>query len=160
MLVVVWGTGTLAFFQSAGFELEHLGGIDLVDDRIEQARVRLPAARLFVANAADIPFADRSFDVTLQTTMLSSITNPDVRTLVAAEMVRVTRSGGVLISWDIRKAGTRNPHLVSIDEAETRRLFGAAGQLEMFQSGISLRIASRVGPRLAAVLEHFPVNFG
>jgi Methylase involved in ubiquinone/menaquinone biosynthesis len=146
----------LAFLHDRGFKLEHLVGVDLLEEDVRRTMARVPGATLKVANAADLPFPDESFDATLQTTVLSSITDPDVRAAVAREMVRVTRATGLIISWDMRVAGTRNPHLVAIDEGEVRRLFGAAGDLEMFRTTLSIRISSRVGPRVASVLAHVP----
>jgi ubiquinone/menaquinone biosynthesis C-methylase UbiE len=157
LLDVGCGSGEdLSFFHRNGFAAGRLAGVDLREEDVIQARIRIPGATCLVANAAKLPFGDRAFDVTVQTTALSSIVDPDVRALVSAEMTRVTRPDGLIVSWDLRRTGSRNPHLVSIDDEEIRRLFGGVGQLQTFRATLNVGLASRVGPRAASVLAHLP----
>ena len=78
-------------------------GIDLTENYIEFARSRAqdPRIRYETGDACALPFPDRSFDRTLSLLVLNFI--PDARR-AAAEMVRVTRPGGVVAAavWDVR----------------------------------------------------------
>jgi ubiquinone/menaquinone biosynthesis C-methylase UbiE len=77
-------------------------GIDLVEERIAAARERYPQLELVVGDAAQLPWADGSFQLVTQFTCLSSVLDSDVRRGVAAEMWRVLAPGGALVSYDMR----------------------------------------------------------
>src|SRR5438067_146687 len=57
-------------------------GVDLMPDRIELARRRYPGLRFECANAAELPFADQSFDLVTQFTCLSSVLDPQLRAVI------------------------------------------------------------------------------
>ena len=86
--------------QRYGAQQSNLHGIDLLPDRVESARFRLPAAHLQEADAQALPYDDAGFDLTLGFTLLSSVVDPDARRQVAAEMARVTRPGGLVLLYD------------------------------------------------------------
>jgi ubiquinone/menaquinone biosynthesis C-methylase UbiE len=136
---------------------EHLmAGVEIFEPTLERARRRLPGATLMTANAAQLPFSDESFDAAVQFTVLSSIVDPRVRMAAVAEMFRVTRRGGLVISWDM-KSGGRNPNLAGIDRDEIRRLFAPhSDSFTVERAWLSLPVASRVPHWLADVLERFP----
>lgn len=97
------GTGLLAH------RLIELGagevtGVDLMDHRVATARARypFPPLRFEQANAAELPFADASFDLVTHFTCLSSVLDPGLRSRIAAEMWRVARPGGAVLSHDLR----------------------------------------------------------
>lgn len=149
-----------------GSDLEHLSrsgwsehlmaGVEIFEPALERARLRVPGATLMVANAAQLPFSEESFDAAVQFTVLSSIVDPRVRLAVVGEMFRVTRSGGLVISWDM-KSGGRNPNLAGIDRDEIRRLFAPhSDSVTVEPAWLSLAVASRVPHRLAGMLERFP----
>ena len=149
-----------------GADLEHLArsgwserllaGVEIFEPALERARQRLPAATLMVANAAQLPFPDESFDSAVQFTVLSSIVDPRVRLAAVSEMFRVTRTGGLVISWDM-KSGGKNPNLAGIDRDEIRRLFASHSEsVNIERAWLSLAVGSRVPGWLADVLERFP----
>jgi SAM-dependent methyltransferase len=78
-------------------------GIDLMEERIAQARRRYPTLELVAGDAGNLPWEDGSFDVVTQFTCLSSILDPSLRARIAGEMWRVLRPGGVLLSYDMRR---------------------------------------------------------
>ncbi len=77
-------------------------GVDLMEDRLAAGRARYPHLNLLQCNAADLPFPDERFDVVTQFTCLSSVLDPGVRAAIAAEMWRVLRPGGAIVSYDLR----------------------------------------------------------
>ena len=85
-----------------GYGAVHAAGIDLMEDRIGAARAGDPRLELTAGNAAELPWADRSFEVVTQFTCLSSILDPGLRRAVADEMWRVVRPGGAILSYDMR----------------------------------------------------------
>lgn len=79
-------------------------GIDLMEDRIEAARARYPTLELVAGDAAALPWPDAAFDVVTQFTCLSSVLDPGLRRTIAAEMWRVCRPGGAIVSYDMRRS--------------------------------------------------------
>jgi SAM-dependent methyltransferase len=148
--------GDLAYLAGHGFAAERLSGIDLLEERIVAARISVPGADLRVGNAAQLPYPDASFGVVLQSVVLSSVTDASVRAMIAGEMARVVRPGGLLISYDMRTLGSANLQLTKIDEPEVRRLFGAVGQIEIRTLTLNIGMARRVGPIAARVLRRLP----
>jgi phosphatidylethanolamine/phosphatidyl-N-methylethanolamine N-methyltransferase len=92
-------------------------GIDLSSSMLEKARERVSRkdirnVRLLEMDAADIKFADGSFDIVYAPYLVSVVPDP---VAVAREMSRVCRSGGkVVILNHFRSA---NPLLASIERA-------------------------------------------
>jgi SAM-dependent methyltransferase len=139
----------------AGVPADRLAGVDLLVEDIEQAAKRLPGSRITVANGALLPFDDSAFDVTYQVVMLSSVVSPEVRARIAAEMVRVTRPGGRIVSYDMTAISDRNPHLVPIDTAELHRLF-PGHRMTIERVSLYLPIASRVPWWAGSLLVRIP----
>jgi ubiquinone/menaquinone biosynthesis C-methylase UbiE len=99
-----------------------LNGVDLLPDRVERARELTPGARIDVADAQALDYADRSFDLVLGFTLLSSVVEPEARARVAAEMRRVTRPGGVVLLYDFW-TNPFNRDVRPLKQDEVRRLF-------------------------------------
>jgi SAM-dependent methyltransferase len=120
------GCGTGEFLRAlleAGAEASNLHGIDLLPERIEQAKRLVPAIDYRVASAWPIPFDDASIDLATANLVFSSITDAGARAALAAEMWRVTRPGGALLVWDFWVRDPRNPETVGITTREVRRMF-------------------------------------
>src|SRR5262245_35067732 len=80
-----------------GARPENVFGVDLLADRLGKARRDCPAGvRLECGNAAQLNFASLSFDLVLQSTMFTSILDPNLRHAIAREMIRVAKRGGVI----------------------------------------------------------------
>jgi len=92
--------GELARLVAYGADPRRLHGIDLRDEAIAAARSRLPLCDLVTGDASELPYATGSMDVVMQLTVLSSILDGDVRRRVAAEMIRVCRPSGLIVSYD------------------------------------------------------------
>jgi ubiquinone/menaquinone biosynthesis C-methylase UbiE len=74
-------------------------------------------------NAAQLDFADGSFDIVLQATVFTSILDSALKMQVAREMVRVLKPDGVLLWYDFRVNNPRNPDVRGIEREEIERLF-------------------------------------
>lgn len=100
--------------------LTNLFGVDLLPDRLDQAQQRFPSVNLARCDAQHLPFADKSFDITLQYTVFSSILDNAVKTQIARDMLRVTRKA---IVWYDFWLNPTNSQTKGIRKAEIRRLF-------------------------------------
>jgi ubiquinone/menaquinone biosynthesis C-methylase UbiE len=97
ILDVGCGTGEISSRLAAVFPRARVTGVDLIEPHLELARSRYAplADRLTFqqADAFELPFAERSFDLVVCRHMLQAVPHAD---RVIAEMVRVARPGAVL----------------------------------------------------------------
>lgn len=109
-------------FVRYGADPARLAGIDLLPARLTAAAQHGAPGLLTLADASRLPFADTTFDVVLQFTMLSSVLDAVARRAIAAEMLRVLRPSGVIIWYDFIWNPT-NPDVRGVRLVEVRRLF-------------------------------------
>jgi demethylmenaquinone methyltransferase/2-methoxy-6-polyprenyl-1,4-benzoquinol methylase len=109
MMVLEVGCGTgsnLRLYENAGCSVF---GIDLSPSMLEVARQKLSErADLRVADAAEMPYADASFDVVTAFLTLHEMPAA-IRTAVMTEMVRVVKRDGRLLLTDYRSGPIRFP---------------------------------------------------
>jgi ubiquinone/menaquinone biosynthesis C-methylase UbiE len=125
VLEVGCGTGQwLRDFVKWGALPENVTGIDLLPERLSRAR-RLcpPAVRLQCASAAQLPFASERFDLVLQSTVFTSILDPDLKKRVAAEMMRVVKRQGFIVWYDYHVNNPWNSDVRGIKRREITQLF-------------------------------------
>jgi ubiquinone/menaquinone biosynthesis C-methylase UbiE len=105
ILDVGCGTGGwLRNYLRYGARADNLAGIDLMPQRIEQARTQLPdEVKLFVQDAQTLPFANNSFDLISQWVVFSSILSSQVKHKVAREMLRCLAPGGSVLWCDMAR---------------------------------------------------------
>jgi SAM-dependent methyltransferase len=90
------GPGTLAIALAP--LVREVVGVDVVPELLEAARRAAPANATFVeADATSLPFEDGAFDLACCRRTLHHVARPE---LVVAELVRVTRSGGIVFVDD------------------------------------------------------------
>lgn len=151
ILEVGCGTGgEMAQLVAQGADPMRLTGIDLRADAIEEARLRVPEARLDVGDASRLPYPDRAFDLVYQATALSSMPARGMRGEVTSEMLRVARPGGVIVSYDFAWNPT-NRETVGIGPRELRRLFPGL-PLEIHRVTLAPPIARALGDRSVRLL--------
>lgn len=118
------GGGWLPECLVLGAAVGDCAGIDLLEARVANARVRLgPSADLRVGDASALPWADGVFDVVLQGTVFSSILDAGLRAAVAAEMLRVVRPDGVIVWYDLWRSNPANPGVRGLPPPDIRALF-------------------------------------
>jgi len=125
ILEVGCGTGYwLREFIKWGALPENVTGIDLLADRVSKAR-RLcpPAVRIQCASAALLPFANERFDLVLQSTVFTSILDPDLKQRVAAEMMRVVKQQGLIVWYDYHVNNPWNNDVRGVKRREITQLF-------------------------------------
>ena len=107
-----------------GARPENLAGIDLLPERVAEARRLCPkTVTLETGNAESLPFASSSFDLVSQSTVFSSILDGEVRRRVADEMLRVLKPGGCILWYDFFVKPPRNPDVLAMGKKQIRRLF-------------------------------------
>jgi SAM-dependent methyltransferase len=86
----------------AGVPEDRLAGIDLSGDRILAAARALPRADVRPGSAAELPWPSASFEIVVASTLFSSVLDPDLRSRIAGECLRVLAPGGVVLWYDMR----------------------------------------------------------
>ena len=113
----------LAEFQTFGFIPENLAGIELDGKRAESAKRRIQGADIRHGNAAELPWKDDSFDIVFQSTVFTSVKDPEMRVNIASEMKRVCRKNGFIIWYDFIYDSPKNPDVSGVGKKEVVSLF-------------------------------------
>jgi ubiquinone/menaquinone biosynthesis C-methylase UbiE len=147
--------GVLTEFLNFGASPRNLYGIDLLSDRLLEAREKLPASHFVNADGQRIPFTAQSFDLVMQYTALSSILDEEIRVQIAKDMTRVLKPNGVIVWYDFWLNPT-NRQTHGIRPSEIRSLFPSCN-FEFHKITLAPPIARKVAPvswGLALLLEN------
>src|SRR5690242_10075986 len=143
-----------------GARPENLSGVDLLPERIEAARARLPeTVRLEVGSATSVPSADASHDMVVLSTVFSSILDTGARRAVAAEVLRVLRRDGLVLWYDFFVDNPANKDVRGVSKGELRVLFPGC-QIDLRRTTLAPPITRRVAPRswfACSLLDAFPL---
>jgi SAM-dependent methyltransferase len=116
--------GNLLELLRLGFRAEHLAGIELLPDRLAQARERLPAALpLHAGDATVIELPDASFDIVFVSTVFSSLLDDGFQQHLADTMWRWLRPGGGVLWYDFTVDNPRNRDVRGVPLRRVRALF-------------------------------------
>jgi len=144
------GCGTGAWIRDLikwGVPPENIWAVDLQPEALSEARHRSAAGvHLECCSAASLPFATASFDLVLQATMFSSILEPDVRRIVAAEMLRVAGQDGSILWYDLRVNNPWNSDVRGIGRAEVAELFPRC-RIDLRRIWLAPPLARWIAPR-------------
>lgn len=123
MLEVGCGSGgVLKQFGRWGACARRVHGVDLLFDRLVEAREALGEAGVVNANGEWLPYPEGMFDLVMQFTAFSSILDGEVKRRAAAEMLRVVKPSGLILWYDFWLNPT-NKQTRGIRPAEIRALF-------------------------------------
>lgn len=142
-----------------GAQAEHMVGVDVRSEALAKAKQILPdAVRLQQANAADLPFGAASFDIVLQATMFTSVLDSEIRSRIAAEMLRVLKPQGFIIWYDFLLNNPKNADVSGVGKGEITRLFSGC-RLDLKRVTLVPPLARWLAPRswfLAYAVSHLP----
>ncbi len=147
ILEVGCGSGYwLRQFIQWGAKPENLAGVDLLGSRVAAAKRLCPSAvKICRANAASLSFADQSFDLVFQATVFTSILDANLKTEVAAEMMRVARDDGLILWYDFRVNNPRNADVRGVNRREIQKLFPGC-RITLRPLTLAPPIARRIAP--------------
>lgn len=98
-------------------------GIDLDTAAVDYCMSHAPEIRVHAGSADDIREPDESFDLSLAFTLFSSVPDENVAEGIAAELFRITRPGGLILVYDMRRQSPGNPNVHPIAPEDLRRWF-------------------------------------
>lgn len=132
--------------------------LDLDLGRLRAARARHPWLRALAGNGTKLPFRDATFDVVYQSTVISSVLDSARRTAILREAGRVLRSGGLLVSYDMRYPNPWNRHTRPLRASEVRSALPGWQMNVTSLTGIPqiIRPLSRISLSLCRLVEAVP----
>lgn len=160
VLEIGCGSGVnLLQFLLLGFSPENLCGNELLDERLAQARERLPASiELRGGDAVELDLPPQSFDVVFQSTVFTSILDMDFKRRLADKMWSLVRPGGGILWYDFMFDNPRNPDVRGVKRAEIDGLFpsGATWTRRLTLAPPIARAVTRVHPYLYTLVNLVP----
>ena len=160
VLDVGCGTGSsLLSLVRLGFDPANLSGIDIEQDRIDAALKQAPNVDFRCSDARKLDYADGTFDLVLESTMFVLMTDENLATEVAREMIRVTKPGSyiMLVDWRYGKPG--NATYKGLSKSRIASLFdvGSSTRVEGVERGALVppvgRFLSKSVPSLYFVVQ-------
>jgi SAM-dependent methyltransferase len=142
------GTGTwLREMVKWGVRPGNITGVDLLRDRLAEAERLCPAGvTLICANAGSVALLPASFDVVLQSMLLTSVLDPQVRRSVAQVMLNALRPDGVILWYDYHVNNPKNQDVRGVSRAEIRTLFPGC-RMELRRVTLAAPLARFVLPK-------------
>lgn len=143
-----------------GFLPQHLLGLELLPERMDQARRALSASTaLWLGDATQAPVACASQDLVLQATVFSSLLDDHFQQHLARTMWSWLRPGGAVIWYDFT---VNNPHNPDVRGVPLRRVQALFPQARITSQRLTLapplaRAVCRVHPALYAVFNRLPL---
>ncbi len=125
ILDVGCGTGFwIREFLRWGAQPKNICGVDLLPERIAQARTLCPSATtLLCQSATEIGRMDGAFDLILQSTVFTSILDPQMKQQIASEMLRLLSPAGLILWYDFHVGNPANREVRGVPRKEIARLF-------------------------------------
>lgn len=115
--------GALRDFIRWGATPENLYGVDLLENRIKDAKSLSPNIDLRCGNAEELPFPDEFFDIVIQFTVFTSIIDLQMKKNIAREMRRVLKRKGIILWYDYHVNNPKNPDVKGVRKKEIYQLF-------------------------------------
>ena len=113
----------LRSFIAYGAKPENCYGIDLLPNRVDEARKLSPNIHFQCGNAENLPYQDAYFDLILCFTVFSSIFDKSMKANIAVEMLRVLTSRGIILLYDFHVNNPKNPNVRGVKKKEIIELF-------------------------------------
>lgn len=154
------GGGNLLELLLLGAIPENICANELLPARIAVAQRMLPqGVQLFPGDATKLTFDEGSFDIVYQSTVFSSILDPELQKALAESMWRWVRPGGGVLWYDFTFNNPRNPDVRGVPVRKIKELFPTA-DLNLRRVTLAPPIAralSRIHPGLYGVCNATPL---
>ena len=147
ILDVGCGTGgVLRDLVKYGAKPEHCCGIDLLADRIDAARSLSPNMSFYCGNAESLHHESGYFDIIISFTLFTSILDQAMKINVAREMLRVLKSGGIVLWYDYHINNPWNPDTRGLAKSEIVQLFSGC-DIVLERTTLAPPVARAIAPR-------------
>lgn len=123
-----------------------LHGVEILPERAETARRRVPGAAVELADARALPYPDRHFQVVTLFTVLSSLISRAAVYGALAEAWRVLAPGGIALVWEPRIPNPLNPRTTMVTLGTVKDALPNAS-IEARSTTVLPSLARRLGSR-------------
>ena len=125
VLEIGCGTGFwLRQFINWGAQPQNITGVDLLPDRVSQAKELCPKGmQINTGRATKLHMEDAQFDLVLQSLVFSSMLDQAMKEQTATEMLRVLKIDGAILWYDFHYNNPSNPDVRGIKKKEIYHLF-------------------------------------
>ena len=125
VLEIGCGTGFwLRQFINWGAQPQNITGVDLLPDRVSQAKELCPKGmQINTGRATKLQMEDAQFDLVLQSLVFSSMLDQAMKEQTATEMLRVLKIDGAILWYDFHYNNPSNPDVRGIKKKEIYHLF-------------------------------------
>ena len=116
-----------------GFSPSNIYGIDILRDRIAEAKVRFPNINWIYGDASCMKFEDNFFECVMESTIFLQMTDDELSGRIAKEMTRVTKRGGYIILIDWRYSHPFNKTYKGLSKKRLAKLFDVGTKTSVFK---------------------------
>ena len=120
--------GSLIRFLRLEFEPSLLYGIEILNERIEEGRRKLPNINWACGDAASMQYDDNTFDIVYESTMFVQIIDEFLAERIANEMLRVVKPGGYVVLSDWRYSMPNDTRYKALSKRRISSLFHVGSQ--------------------------------
>jgi len=143
-----------------GLEPSNLVGYELLEQRVADARHRLPSAvRIECGDALEVPGPSEAFDVVYQSLVFTSLLDDAYQQRLADRMWSLAKPGGGVLWFDFAYDNPRNRDVRGVPVKRVRELF-PHGELRSWRVELAPPLARqvvRVHPKIYTVLNAVPL---
>ncbi|MDC3984332.1 class I SAM-dependent methyltransferase [Polyangium jinanense] len=141
------GGSNLAWLVEMGADPTELVGIDLVPERIEQARQRCAGVRFLAGNILETDVGG-PFDVVMLFAVLTSVTNAETKQKIVERCLSLLRPGGALLFYDLmtRREDPGTPNYKKLTYAEFEGYLGGRRPRYFKRDYLRRDVAERIVP--------------
>jgi len=151
--------GNLLQFLRLGFSPENLVGNELLQDRINKAGKRLPAAlNLLPGNALDLTIQECQFDIVFQSMVFSSILDEKFKFQLAKRMWGWVKEGGGILWYDFIYDNPWNKDVKGIPYQKVKEYFpeGSIKKWKITLAPPLSRVVTKIHPSSYNIVNLFP----
>src|SRR2546427_10107540 len=125
ILEIGCGTGYwLREFIKWGARPENITGVDLLSDRVTEAKKLCPeAVQIHCGSAVQLAFPSDTFDLVLQSTVFTSVLDSGMQQQMASEMLRVVKRDGLILWYDFYVNNPWTADVRGVKRQEISKLF-------------------------------------
>ncbi len=120
--------GSVLNFLRLGCKPSSIYGIDRLGERIEEARGRFPNVNFSCGDASAMMYPDARFDIVFESTMFIQMTDQELASRVAKEMLRVLKPQGYILLVDWRYSKPGNSEYLGLSKKRIKALFECGSQ--------------------------------
>jgi SAM-dependent methyltransferase len=152
------GGYNLRMFVQLGARPENVVGMDLDGASVDHCRARASDIIVHHGSADSIPEDAATFDISIAYTLFSSVPTETISEGIAHELVRITKPGGLILIYDMRRRSPRNPAVHPISREDIERWFAghAMGSRSLTLAPPAARVLGRWAPGLYGLFAAVP----